>query len=100
MTGCERVLALLSDGEPHSHHSLYGLRVIAHSRVADLRKRGHVIDCWVEEGTHYYQLRLLDQRDEDCGAGDPPPQAVPLIEQVDGQLAFGAPQHSYELDAA
>lgn len=45
MTHCERVLELLSDGREHSHHELYALNVVAHSRVAELRKRGHVITC-------------------------------------------------------
>lgn len=56
MTHCERVLELLSDGQPHSHHELYGLNVIAHSRIADLRKRGHVIEMWREDDLYFYKL--------------------------------------------
>ncbi len=48
MTHCDRVLDLLSDGQPHTHHELYALGVIAHSRVADLRRKGHAIDHWRE----------------------------------------------------
>lgn len=56
MTHNERVLALLSDGEPHSHRELYGLYVIAHSRISDLRKRGHSISMWREGDDYMYQL--------------------------------------------
>lgn len=52
----ERVLELLSDGRPHSHHELYGLHVIAHSRVADLRKQGYDIVQWREGELYLYQL--------------------------------------------
>ena len=89
MTHNQRVLALLSDGEPHSHHELYDLRVVAHSRVAALRSQGHTIECWREDGLHWY--RLLDQGGEDNGAAVTPlPAASPLIEQPDGQLTLVA----------
>jgi len=81
MTHNERVLDLLSDGEPHSHLELYDLRVIAHSRVADLRKRGHTIECWAEDGLHWYQL-LGEQT-----ACSPSPL---LAEETDGQMALVA----------
>lgn len=66
MTHNERVLALLSDGKPHSHRELYGLYVMAHSRVADLRKQGHDIRCWREGDLYFY--RLLDEAE--CVAGE------------------------------
>lgn len=89
VTHNQRVLELLSDGEPHSHHELYDLRVIAHSRVASLRKQGHTIECWRADGLHWY--RLLDQGHEANGAGDSPSSAVPLIEETDtGQMALVA----------
>lgn len=60
MTHTKRVLALLSDGKPHTHLELYALGVIAHSRVADLRKQGHDIACWTAndhgERVSVYQL--------------------------------------------
>lgn len=56
MTHCERVLDVLADGEPHSHHELYALNVIAHSRVADLRRKGHTITHRRDGDTSYYQL--------------------------------------------
>jgi hypothetical protein len=43
VTHCERVLDLLSDGREHSHHELYALNVVAHSRVAELRGRDYEI---------------------------------------------------------
>lgn len=55
MTGCEKVLARLKQG-PATHHELYQLGVIAHSRVADLRRKGYVIEC-EKDGEHYiYKL--------------------------------------------
>jgi len=67
MTHNERVLALLSDGKPHTHHEIYGLFVIGHSRIADLRKRGHVIAMWRDGDDYIYQLH------QDCpDASDPP----------------------------
>ena len=65
MTHNERVLRLLSDGQPHSHRELYGLYVIAHSRVSDLRKRGHDIEAWRDGDDYMYRL---------CSGG---PSAVP-----------------------
>jgi hypothetical protein len=66
MTHCERVLALLSDGQPHTHHELYALNVIAHSRVAELRKRGYEIEHRREERdgeqVSVYQLVVHDGR--------------------------------------
>ena len=56
MTHNEKVLALLSDGKPHTHHEIYGLFVIGHSRIADLRKRGHIIESWRDGDDYLYQL--------------------------------------------
>jgi len=65
MTHKEKVLALLSDGRPHTHHELYQLGCIAHSRVADLRRDGHVIVCTSEthagERVSVYRLVSLDK---------------------------------------
>lgn len=59
-TDADRLLAVLSDGRAHSHLELYALGMIVHSRVADLRKRGHEIRHWQESHPngrrHYYQL--------------------------------------------
>lgn len=43
------VLAALRSG-PKTASALYSLGLIAHSRVASLRKRGHVITCSRVEG--------------------------------------------------
>lgn len=56
MTHCERLLAVLSDGREHDHHELYGLGMIVHSRVADLRKRGHVIEHRRDGDLSVYRL--------------------------------------------
>ena len=55
-THCDRLLAILSDGKPHDHHALYRQGMIVHSRVADLRKKGHVIRSWHEGDSYFYQL--------------------------------------------
>lgn len=82
MTHNQRVLELLSDGEPHSHLELYDLRVIAHSRVAALRKQGHMIECWRADGLHWYRL-LSD------GLACPPslpPVAEQPVEELKGSV--------------
>lgn len=60
LTDCDRLLAVLADGRPHNHLSLYQLGMIVHSRVADLRLRGYTIESWRERhvnGVRYwYQL--------------------------------------------
>jgi len=73
VTHNEKVLALLSDGKPHDHHSLYALNVIAHSRISELRKRGHTIEMWREDDLYWY--RLLSDRQVT-------PSALPIAEQV------------------
>lgn len=85
MTHNERVLELLSDRQPHSHLELYDLHVIAHSRIADLRRHGNTIECWRDDDLYWY--RLLDQRHD---GGFPAPSLVPLIEEPDGQMAMAA----------
>lgn len=52
MTHNERVLQLLGDEKPHSHHELYALHVIAHSRISELR----TIESWREGDLHLYRL--------------------------------------------
>lgn len=70
MTHKEKVLTLLADGEPHSHHELYALHVIAHSRVADLRRDGHHIDQWRDGDTYMYRLSLREDA-EPCATDLP-----------------------------
>lgn len=56
MTHKQAVLKLLSDHKPHSHHELYALGCVAHSRISDLRRDGHKIRRWQEDGLYLYQL--------------------------------------------
>lgn len=56
MTDKEKVLALLSDGRPHTHHEIYALNVMGHSRITNLREDGYVIKRWNEGRTSVYQL--------------------------------------------
>lgn len=44
MTGSQRVLERLQHG-PATAAELYDLGVIVHSRVSDLRRKGHTITC-------------------------------------------------------
>jgi hypothetical protein len=60
------VLELLSDGKAHSHHEIYALNVIAHSRISELRnRRGYGIEQWREEdartGETVYFYRLVSE---------------------------------------
>lgn len=48
MTDCARLYEVLGDGKPHSHHELYRLEMVVHSRISELRKRGHRIETWRE----------------------------------------------------
>jgi len=41
---CARILALLDDGCWHTHHELYAIGCVAHSRIAELRRRGYEFD--------------------------------------------------------
>lgn len=51
-----KVLALLSDGKPHSHMEGYRLGVMLHSRVAGLRKKGYRIVCDKSNREYVYTL--------------------------------------------
>lgn len=53
-----RVLTLLRDGKPHTHLEVYDLRVVCHSRIAGLRKKGFGIRAWREGDLYMYQLVL------------------------------------------
>jgi dipeptidyl aminopeptidase/acylaminoacyl peptidase len=64
MTHKQKVLALLSDHKPHSHHELYQLGCVAHSRISDLRKDGHLINSWREGDLYLYRLADLGALDE------------------------------------
>ncbi len=97
MTHKQRVLALLGDGQAHSHHELYSLNVIAHSRIADLRADGYRIEQWREGDLYLYRLigSPLETAEEvpvdglasvvSSGPDDP---GVNGVAQTDGQLTL------------
>ena len=84
VTHDDRVLALLSDGQPHPHGEIYDLHVVAHSRVASLRRKGHQIVCWKDGGVYWYLLVLCDG----LAAPQPPPADPQPIAEPDGQLVL------------
>jgi hypothetical protein len=79
MTGCERVLARLRQG-PATHHDIYALHVVGHSRIAELRRRGHRIECEQttdQRGERLYTYRLLkDASGADGCASHAPSEAA------------------------
>ena len=59
-TDTHRLFLALRSGQPKSHHELYGLSMIVHSRASDLRlKHGCLIDTWRDGKTTWYQLRAV-----------------------------------------
>jgi hypothetical protein len=61
-THVERVAAVLADNEWHTSAELYHrTRSVVHSRISDLRKRGHLIEHRRTEGNDAgsYEYRLL-----------------------------------------
>jgi len=71
LTDKARLLELLSDGRPHSHRETYALGLMAHSRAADLRKDGNVINVWREGKLYWYQLVGVAPSAEDAEGGAP-----------------------------
>ena len=57
------LLEVLSDGRQHTHHELYALGMIVHSRVSFLRKRGYTIEAWreIHDGRPVYLYKLVPQ---------------------------------------
>lgn len=101
MTHKQRVLQLLSDNEPHSHMELYRLGVMAHSRVADLRKEGYEIKCWAEGGQYLYQLFGAVQTGEvaaDGGSASSAPRLGPPPTSAGGSLDQ-PPSPQFEADS-
>ena len=93
---------MLSDGEAHTHRELYALGTVAHSRVAELRKRGYVIEGWREEhaGETVYFYRLLSVPTQDsspprpgadaAGQAGPGPDPARVRESVEGEREAAA----------
>jgi helix-turn-helix protein len=76
VTGCQRVLGRLSDGEWHSSFELtHELQVMTHSRIADLRKQGYEIEqerVPGQTGLRAYRYRLQGALND--GVAEPPQQ--------------------------
>jgi hypothetical protein len=96
VTHCDQLLQVLSDGRPHDHRQLYALGMVVHSRVADLRSKGHDIVCWREGDTSFYKLAgtgsehdLLGSTTGPCDAA-PLSDGVPVPAEIVGQLRLEA----------
>lgn len=102
MTHKQRVLELLRDGKPHGHMEGYRLGVMLHSRVADLRRDGHVIECWSEGRGNYFYRLLSAAESSGQTAGSPVSGALNKPQEVggDNQLALSIPRSAYEEVAA
>lgn len=113
MSHKQRVLELLRDGEPHGHMEGYRLGVMLHSRVADLRRDGHDIECWRDGDNYLYRLLNVAAGDEPNSVqgsspllaatlSSPAPnprddgeQEAPLRDGA-GQLSLHIPRSAYE----
>lgn len=90
----EKVLALLNDGQPHTHHEIYALYVIGHSRISGLKNKGFGIEHWQEGQTHWYQLvsrPLAESGQADPGVGLVPTSPVP--DSASGCVSDVLPTH-------
>ena len=94
MSHCDRILDALRDGEWHSTHALY-IEVgpmILHSRVSDLRKKGHNVEgrhVPGRTGSDGYEYRLLPSVEyvevpqvRRLASPQPPLAAAPAAEQL------------------
>lgn len=62
-SGCERVLNVLRAARGQWVRDLYRItRAMVHSRVADLRRRGHDIECRRIDGAYCYRLVRRERR--------------------------------------
>lgn len=94
MTDTDFLAAALEDGKWHSHTeilnrslTLRGCGLTIHSRAADLRKRGHVVETRLERdgrGRTLSYYRLLDEAD---GAGLSASSSTPSNPATDGPLS-------------
>ena len=62
MTHCDLILHLLRAAPGHWVGDLYMHGVMVHSRIAELRKRGHKIECR-RFGPSDYRYRIVDGRE-------------------------------------
>lgn len=92
MSHCDRILDALRDGTWKTTHTLY-LEIgpmILHSRISDLRKRGHNVEgrhVPGETGAHGYEYRLVTEVRR-------PVDRSPMVPAVEQQLVLAvAPSH-------
>jgi len=100
LTQCERILEILADGREHSHHDFYGFCVL-HSRISELRKRGHQIETRRDGDTYEYRLvsRATSSTDTDASGTDAPAP----VEEHGGPIAEvpgSSPGSRFSPDAA
>jgi len=85
MSGCNRILEALRDGEWHTSADLYRQcgHLILHSRISDLRHKGYVVEgrnVPGKSGVDGYQYRLV--ANEVRQPVDLTPPSVPAAEQL------------------
>lgn len=79
---CDRVLAVLADGQPHSYREIHERAgfMRLNSRIAELRARGHNIECVKAGGDYRYRivsaLEEIGTLDAAAAVGPPPPVAA------------------------
>lgn len=117
MTGNERVLQALSDGRWHTHLELYGLGVVLHSRISELRspkggghnilmrrESGYDMERRVRTTTYWYRLMPPAALEGDAPAAASPSSAAPSSsraaldtsgsgETAAGAVSGGCPEH-------
>lgn len=99
MSQCDRVLAVLADGRTHTvpeiHERAGTMRL--NSRVAELRNRGHQIECVRlrgRTGADAYAYRLLDGSPPSPAAEDAP--AGPPVDRTATPKADPPPQYTQQ----
>lgn len=65
VSDCEALLVVLQAAHGEWVPDLYRMHVMVHSRVADLRKRGYVIEC-KKFGVKDYRYRLIQNGGRPC----------------------------------
>lgn len=84
LSQCDRILAFLADGEPHTmtrvHQAVGFCRL--NSRVSELRKRGHRIECWRDGADYVYRLVSLGEGPSSRSDGSSPSETVPLAQDA------------------
>ena len=76
-----RILAVLQDGKPHSTRTIHALAGYSrlNSRIAELRSRGYVIDCFHvpgKTGSDGYGYTLVSEPARSTQASSPPDDSL------------------------